>query len=131
MHGRCWPNPGASPDYSRDALGYGPTDWIRAAFVVCADGAPILTTIRRNAWCSAGLEHHRASLMNNPGLATDFVVHYTAYGHAVPDRIFNLGSENNFPTYFSSVNLLACGVLLFFIYRSRSSSADGQEKQPT
>ena len=63
--------------------------------------------------------------------ATDFVVHYTAYGHAVPDRIFNLGSENNFPTYFSSVNLLACGVLLSFIYRSRSSSADGQEKHST
>ena len=57
----------ASPDYSRDALDYGPSGWIRAAFALRAGGAPILTTIRRNAWCSAGLEHHRAGLMNNPG----------------------------------------------------------------
>ena len=57
----------ASPDYSRDALDYGPSGWMRAAFALRAGGAPILTTIRRNAWCSAGLEHHRAGLMNNPG----------------------------------------------------------------
>lgn len=56
-------------------------------------------------------------------------VHLVKFYTAVPvptnlQRMFDLDRENNLPTYFSSVNLLACAALLLLIYRSKSVSKD-------
>jgi hypothetical protein len=54
-----------------------------------------------------------------------FTGHSSAYGL---DPLLNFDYEANIPTYFSTINLLLCAVLSYFIYKSNKDTQTNQKR---